>query len=143
MDKYKPSGDYVVIKFARWAFEKFKGSVDKLGTQMRAVGEVMSIGKTTRKHYKKQSAVWKSDGMVWGFAKDFHEKTLDELYALVGTATSERQFILYEAIRKGADLNRLFELTKIKKYFLEQMKELVDLEEKAYPIGARSCRMIC
>ena len=45
LDKYVPGGDYVVIKFARWAFEKFKDSEDKLGTQMRAVGEVMSIGK--------------------------------------------------------------------------------------------------
>ena len=46
MSQTPPSGDYVVIKFARWAFEKFPGSQDRLGTQMRAVGEVMSIGKT-------------------------------------------------------------------------------------------------
>ena len=46
LDQYVPSGDYIVIKFARWAFEKFKGAEDKLGTQMKAVGEVMSIGKT-------------------------------------------------------------------------------------------------
>ena len=130
LDKYKPSGDYVVIKFARWAFEKFKGSVDKLGTQMRAVGEVMSIGKNYKEALQKAIRSLEIGRYGLGFAKDFHEKTLDELYALVGTATSERQFILYEAIRKGADLNRLFELTKIKKYFLEQMKELVDLEEK-------------
>ena len=50
---YKPDGDYVVIKFARWAFEKFKGAEDKLGTQMRAVGEVMSIGKTFKEAYLK------------------------------------------------------------------------------------------
>ena len=49
LDKYKPDGDYIVIKFARWAFEKFKGVEDKLGTQMRAVGEVMSIGKPIKR----------------------------------------------------------------------------------------------
>ena len=53
LDKYVPDGDYVVIKFARWAFEKFKGAEDKLGTQMRAVGEVMSIGKTYKEAFQK------------------------------------------------------------------------------------------
>ena len=53
LDKYVPDGDYVVIKFARWAFEKFKGVEDKLGTQMRAVGEVMSIGKTYKEAFQK------------------------------------------------------------------------------------------
>ena len=53
LDKYYPDGDYIVIKFARWAFEKFKGAEDKLGTQMRAVGEVMSIGKTYKEAFQK------------------------------------------------------------------------------------------
>ena len=53
LDKYVPGGDYIVIKFARWAFEKFKGVQDKLGTQMRAVGEVMSIGKTYKEAFQK------------------------------------------------------------------------------------------
>ena len=53
LDKYVPDGEYVVIKFARWAFEKFKGAQDKLGTQMRAVGEVMSIGKTYKEAFQK------------------------------------------------------------------------------------------
>ncbi len=65
LDKYVPDGDYVVIKFARWAFEKFKGAQDKLGTQMRAVGEVMSIGKTYRRHSKRPSAAWRPDATVW------------------------------------------------------------------------------
>ena len=59
LDKYKPSGDYVVIKFARWAFEKFKGSQDKLGTQMKAVGEVMSIGKNYKEALQKAIRLWK------------------------------------------------------------------------------------
>ena len=53
LDQYVPSGDYIVIKFARWAFEKFKGAEDKLGTQMKAVGEVMSIGKNFKEAFQK------------------------------------------------------------------------------------------
>ncbi len=130
LDHYEPWGDYVVIKFARWAFEKFKGAEDKLGTQMRAVGEVMSIGKTYKEAFQKAIRSLETGRYGLGFAKDFHEKSLEELMKMLDTVTSERQFILYEAIRKGADLDVLYEKTKIKRYFLEQMKELVDLEEQ-------------
>ena len=130
LDKYVPDGDYVVIKFARWAFEKFKGSEDKLGTQMKAVGEVMSIGKTYKEAFQKAIRSLEIGRYGLGYAKDFHEKSLDELMQMLHTPSSERHFILYEAIRKGADLDKLFEITAIKKYFLEQMKELVDEEEE-------------
>ncbi len=130
LDKYVPDGDYVVIKFARWAFEKFKGVQDKLGTQMRAVGEVMSIGKNYKEAFQKAIRSLEIGRYGLGFAKDFNEKSLDELMKLLAFPTSERQFIMYEAIRKGADLNKLYELTKIKMYFLEQMKELVMEEEE-------------
>ena len=127
---YKPSGDYVVVKFARWAFEKFKKAEDKLGTQMKAVGEVMSIGKNYKEALQKAIRSLEKGRYGLGFAKDFHELTLDELYVKLAEPTSERQFILYEAIRKGAPLTKLHEMTRIKMWFLEQMKELVDLEEK-------------
>lgn len=130
LEKYTPWGDYVVVKFARWAFEKFDGLTDKLGTQMQAVGEVMSIGKNYKEAFQKAIRSLEIGRYGLGFAKDFHTKSLDELMLLLNFPTSERQFILYEAIRKGADLNELFSKTHIKKYFLEQMKELVDLEEK-------------
>ena len=129
LDKYVPDGDYVVIKFARWAFEKFKGVQDKLGTQMRAVGEVMSIGKTYKEAFQKAIRSLEKDRYGLGFVKNFHEKTKDELIAMLHEASSERQFIMYEALRKGATIDELFQLTKIKHYFLEQMKELVDEEE--------------
>ena len=129
LDKYVPSGDYVVIKFARWAFEKFKGVEDKLGTQMRAVGEVMSIGKTYKEAFQKAIRSLEKGRYGLGHAKDFGEKSLDELMQMLTYPTSERQFIMYEAIRKGADLDTLFQMTKIKMYFLEQMKELVEEEE--------------
>ncbi|HBU13089.1 MAG TPA: carbamoyl phosphate synthase large subunit [Clostridiales bacterium] len=129
LDKYVPGGDYVVIKFARWAFEKFKGAQDKLGTQMRAVGEVMSIGKTYKEAFQKAIRSLENGRNGLGFAKDFHEKTLEELLALLVYPTSERQFVLYEALRKGATVRQLCELTKIKAYFIEQMKELVEEEQ--------------
>ncbi|MFR2647748.1 MAG: carbamoyl-phosphate synthase large subunit, partial [Blautia coccoides] len=127
---YKPTGDYIVVKFARWAFEKFKKAEDKLGTQMKAVGEVMSIGKNYKEALQKAIRSLEKGRYGLGFAKDFHELSLDELYLKLGEPTSERQFILYEAIRKGAPLSKLHEMTHIKMWFLEQMKELVDLEEK-------------
>ncbi len=129
LDKYYPDGDYVVIKFARWAFEKFKGVEDKLGTQMRAVGEVMSIGKTYKEAFQKAIRSLEKGRYGLGFAKDFHGKSKEELLAMLVTATSERQFVMYEALRAGATVDELFELTKIKRWFIEQMAELVAEEE--------------
>lgn len=130
LEKYSPSGDYIVLKFARWAFEKFRGVEDKLGTQMKAVGEVMSIGKTFKETFQKAIRGLENSRHGLGFAKDFNKKTLGELLDLLRFATSERYFILYEALRKGADLDKLYDLTYIKPHFLQQMKELVELEEE-------------
>ena len=130
LDKYVPDGDYIVIKFARWAFEKFKGAEDKLGTQMRAVGEVMSIGKTYKEAFQKAIRSLETGRYGLGFAKNFNSMTKEELLSQLRFPTSERQFVMYEALRKGATIDELYELTKIKKYFIEQMKELVDEEEK-------------
>ncbi|MBP1563009.1 MAG: carbamoyl-phosphate synthase large subunit [Oscillospiraceae bacterium] len=128
LDKYKPDGDYVVIKYARWAFEKFKGSEDKLGTQMKAVGEVMSIGKTYKEAFQKAIRSLETGRYGLGFAKDFNKLTKDELLAKLRYPTSERQFIIYEALRKGASIEEIYQLTKVKHWFLEQMKELVEEE---------------
>ncbi len=130
LDKYTPSGDYVVVKFARWAFEKFKGVEDKLGTQMRAVGEVMSLGKNYKEALHKAIRSLETGRYGLGFARDFNQKPLDELLVMLRHATSERQFIMYEALRKGASIETLHELTHIKAWFIQQMKELVDLEER-------------
>ncbi|NLA42064.1 MAG: carbamoyl-phosphate synthase large subunit [Smithella sp.] len=130
LDKYSPSGDYVVVKFARWDFEKFPGAVDKLGTQMRAVGEVMSIGKNYKEAFQKAIRSLEKQRFGLGFVKDFHGKSLDELMECLREPSSERQFIMYEALRKGADIDTLAAKTHIKKWFIEQMKELVELEEK-------------
>ncbi|MEA4925997.1 MAG: carbamoyl-phosphate synthase large subunit [Syntrophomonadaceae bacterium] len=130
LDKYTPSGDYVVIKFARWAFEKFPGSIDRLGTQMRAVGEVMSIGKNYKEAMQKAIRSLEINRYGLGFAKDFNQKSLEELLALLAEPSSERQFIMYEALRKGAEVEQLHRLTFIKPWFIQNMKELVQLEEE-------------
>ncbi|MGN1158256.1 MAG: carbamoyl-phosphate synthase large subunit [Agathobacter sp.] len=129
LDKYVPDGDYVVIKFARWAFEKFKGVEDKLGTQMRAVGEVMSIGKTYKEAFQKAIRSLETGRYGLGHAKDFDTLSKEELLKRLITPSSERHFLMYEALRKGATVDEIFEITKVKHWFIEQMKELVEEEE--------------
>ena len=129
LDKYVPDGDYVVIKFARWAFEKFKGVEDKLGTQMRAVGEVMSIGKTYKEAFQKAIRSLETGRYGLGHAKNFDTLSKEELLKRLSTPSSERHFLMYEALRKGVTVQEIFELTKVKTYFIEQMKELVEEEE--------------
>ncbi|MCR4940249.1 MAG: carbamoyl-phosphate synthase large subunit [Treponemataceae bacterium] len=134
LEKYTPGGapdgDYVVLKFARWAFEKFRGVEDSLGTSMKAVGEVMSIGKTFKETFQKAIRGLENGRSGLGFAKDFNRKSADELCEMLKTASSERYFQLYEAIRKGVALDKLEDITHVKTYFLQQMKELVELEEE-------------
>jgi len=137
LDKYTPSGDYVVVKFARWAFEKFEGLEDKLGTQMQAVGEVMSIGKNYKEAFQKAIRSLEIGRYGLGFAKDFNKNPLDELMTLLKNPSSERQFIMYEALRKGADIEELYRKTHIKSWFIQQMKELVEEEEKILAFKGR------
>ncbi len=118
------------MKFARWAFEKFPGAEDKLGTQMKAVGEVMSIGKTYKEAFQKSIRSLEIGRYGLGFAKDFHQKPLEELLNLLNEPSSERQFIMYEALRQGASVEALYAKTYIKPWFIQQMKELVELEEE-------------
>ena len=129
LDKYVPDGDYVVIKFARWAFEKFKGVEDKLGTQMRAVGEVMSIGKTYKEAFQKAIRSLETGRCGLGHARDFDTRSKEQLLQMLGTPSSERHFIMYEALRKGVSVEEIHDITKVKAYFIEQMKELVEEEE--------------
>ncbi|MGQ9592077.1 MAG: carbamoyl-phosphate synthase large subunit [Planctomycetota bacterium] len=138
LEKYTPSGDYVVVKFARWAFEKFPKSEDKLGTQMRAVGEVMAIGKTYKEALQKAIRSLEIGRYGLGFAKDFYSLSLPELLGLLNEPTSERQFVMYEALRKGAKVEELYRKTHVKPWFLEQMKELVELEERIRTFRGKS-----
>ncbi len=130
LDKYTPSGNYVVVKFARWDFAKFPGVIDQLGTQMRSVGEAMSIGRTYKEAFLKAIRSMENGIHGLGHVKDYKEKPLDELVRLLSTPTSQRQYLMYEALRKGADVELLFSRTRIKRWFIQQMKELVELEEE-------------
>ncbi|MBI4633300.1 MAG: carbamoyl-phosphate synthase large subunit [Deltaproteobacteria bacterium] len=138
LEKYTPWGEYVVVKFSRWDFEKFPGAIDKLGTQMRAVGEVMSIGKTYKEAFLKSIRSLEKGRYGLGFARNFHKRSLEELLDLLAEPSSERQFIMYEALRKGADIDELHKRTHIKAWFIGQMKELVELEEKILKYKGRS-----
>jgi carbamoyl-phosphate synthase large subunit len=129
LDKYVPDGDYVVIKFARWAFEKFKGVEDKLGTQMRAVGEVMSIGKNYKEAFQKAIRSLETGRYGLGWAKDYNSRSKKELLRMLAHPSSDRHFIMYEALRKGATVDEIYDITRVKHYFVEQMKELVEEEE--------------
>lgn len=129
LDKYVPDGDYVVIKFARWAFEKFKGVEDKLGTQMRAVGEVMSIGKTYKEAFQKAIRSLETGRYGLGFARNYNDLSRQDLLYKLAVPSSDRHFIMYEALRKGASVEEIHELTGVKAWFIRQMKELVEEEE--------------
>lgn len=130
LDKYKPDGDYVVVKFARWAFEKFKGVEDHLGTQMRAVGEVMSIGKNYKEAFQKAIRSLEKGRYGLGHVKEFEALSLEEILKRLITPSSERHFLMYEALKKGAAVEKLHEITHVKAYFIEQMKELTEEEQK-------------
>ncbi|MBD3272628.1 MAG: carbamoyl-phosphate synthase large subunit, partial [Elusimicrobia bacterium] len=130
LDKYKPGGDYVVVKFARWAFEKFPQAEDRLGTQMQAVGEVMSIGKNFKEAFQKAIRSLEIKRYGLGFAKNFHTLSLEVLRANLIYPTSERVFIIYEALRKGMPVDEIYQLTRINRWFLDQIQELVALEEE-------------
>ena len=129
LEKYTPSGDYVVLKFARWAFEKFRNVEDKLGTQMKAVGEVMSIGKTYKEALQKAIRGLEKGRYGLGWV-GFEKYSLKELLEKLRTPSSETHFIMYEALRKGATDEQIFDACAVKAYFVQQMRELVELEEK-------------
>ena len=128
LDKYVPGGDYVVIKFARWAFEKFKGVEDRLGTQMRAVGEVMSIGKNYKEAFQKAIRSLETGRYGLGQVPNLEQKSREQLLRMLITPSSERHFVMYEAMKKGASVDEIHEITHVKKWFIRQMQELAEEE---------------
>lgn len=129
LDKYTPGGDYVVVKFARWAFEKFPSVEDKLGTQMQSVGEVMSIGKNFKEAFQKtiRSLEIKRYGLG---VSSFTGMNLPEIKTKLVNPSSERVFLMYEALRKGMSVDELYRMTMINRWFISEMKELAEFEEK-------------
>ena len=130
LDKYTPGDSFVVTKIARFTFEKFKGEEDKLGTSMKAVGEAMSIAPTFKESFHKAIRSLEIGRSGLGHAKNFDSLTKEEILRKLVTPNSERYFLIYEALRKGATADEIFEITKVKHYFTNQIKELVDEEEE-------------
>ena len=127
LDKYVPDGDYIVLKFARWAFEKFKGVEDKLGTQMRAVGEVMSIGKTYKEAFQK--AIRSLEQHVDCLRSyDFSALDKQELLKRLEIVDDQRIYVIAEALRKGIDYDTIFNITKIDRWFIDKIAIIVEME---------------
>jgi carbamoyl-phosphate synthase large subunit len=135
LEKYEPWGEYVVIKFARWTFEKFRKAKDILGTQMKAVGEVMSIAKTFKEAFQKSIRSLEIGRYGLGFARDFNDLSTEELKLRLAYPSSERVFLMYEALRKGISVDELYNLTYIGKWFIKEMKEMVEFEEEMLKAG--------
>ena len=128
LEKYEPYGDYVVVKFARWAFEKFPKAADKLGTQMKAVGEVMSIGQNFKEAFQKAVRSLEIGRAGLGRVKKLEALTTPELREKITYGNSERFFQIYELLRRGVTVEEIVKLTRITPYFIEQMKELADFD---------------
>ena len=128
LEKYTPSGDYVVVKFARWAFEKFPQAQDRLGTQMKAVGEVMSIGKNFKEAAQKAIRSLEIGRCGFGLVPKIQKLSDAELRNRLSMPSSERYFLMYEAFRRGATVEEMVKMTSITRWFLEQIKELADFE---------------
>ena len=129
---FEPALDYVVVKAPRFAFEKFHGADDTLGTQMKSVGEAMAIGVTFQEAFQK--AIRSLEIGRAGFGADGKDdgRSLPDaaLEAALARPTAERVFRLHEALRRGWPVDRLHALTAIDPYFLRQLQELVAFESE-------------
>ncbi|MCI6514586.1 MAG: carbamoyl-phosphate synthase large subunit, partial [Erysipelotrichaceae bacterium] len=131
---YEPAIDYIVCKFPRLPFDKFPNGDRRLGTQMKATGEVMSIGRTFEEAFLKsvRSLEIKVDHIE---KKDLKQLGEEELYLKIKERDDERIFAIAEWMRKGYDLDRIQKLTNIDYWFLKHIRRIIDLEEemKAQP----------
>lgn len=129
LGSYLSSATHVAVRIPRWSFERFAGVKDRLSPQMKSIGEVMGIGGSFKEALQKAVRSLDSGRYGLGFARDYHTMEHDDLLGLLSEPSSERLFILYESLRKGAGLEELSQITRIKPWFIGQLKELVDLEE--------------
>lgn len=126
---FDPTLDYVVTKIPRFPFDKFADANRSLSTQMKATGEVMSIGRNFEESLLKavRSLENRVDHLELSFLK---EKPLEEIMEFIGLHTDERIYALAEALRKGATIDELYFLTKIDRFFLEKIQKILDLEQQ-------------
>ncbi|AAF10248.1 carbamoyl-phosphate synthase large subunit [Deinococcus radiodurans] len=126
---FEPSIDYVVTKIPRFAFEKFPGTPDGLGTQMRSVGEVMAIGRTFKESLQK--ALRSTEGDIRGVYAEMDEAGLRALLY----PNPRRIEAVIELLRRGESVESLFDATKIDRWFLSQLKEIMDAEKEILDLG--------
>ena len=135
---FEPTIDYVVTKIPRWAFEKFPGVTDVLGTRMQSVGEAMAIGRTFPESLQK--GLRSLEHGRWGLNCDPAEAALDdvdddELVARASVATPDRPFQLEAALRRGISVERLYEATRVDPWFLDQIVRIIDERAELAAIG--------
>ena len=126
---FEPTLDYVIVKIPRWNFDKFEGSDRTLGLQMKAVGEVMGIGRSFQEalHKATQSLEIKRNGLG-ADGKGYTDN--DIIISKLTNASWDRVFVLYDAIQAGISLDRIYDITKIDMWFLKQYEELYKLEKE-------------
>ena len=126
---FEPTLDYTVVKVPRWAFDKFPGANKELGLQMKSVGEVMAIGRSFQEAFQKAAQSLEIGRN--GLGADGKELTdQDEILASLAHPSWNRLFHLYDAIKLGIPLRKIQEITRIDKWFLKQIEELVRLEQQ-------------
>ncbi|HEX6080982.1 MAG TPA: carbamoyl-phosphate synthase large subunit, partial [Methylomirabilota bacterium] len=123
---FEPAIDYCVVKFPRWAFEKFPEADQTLTTQMKSVGEVMAIGRTFKEALQK--AVRSLEQDRWGLTLDRPVADLDELRQKLRIPNAERCFAIGEAYRRGLGTREIHELTFIDPWFLDNIRQIVEHE---------------
>ncbi len=129
MASFEPAIDYCVVKFPRWAFEKFRGADPTLTTSMKSVGEAMAVGRTFKEALQK--AVRSLEIGRFGLGMDGKgEASAEAIRGKLAIPTPERVFYLRSAIKNGISPEEIAELTKIDRWFLENMKQICDLEEE-------------
>lgn len=126
---FEPTLDYVVVKMPKWPFDKFSTASRKLGTQMKATGEVMAIDRNFESAFLK--AVTCLEGKIIGlFLPNGEELSDEELISKIKLQDDERIFAIGEALRRGVSIDYIYELTKIDKWFLNKINNIVQVEER-------------
>lgn len=125
---FEPSLDYVIVKMPRWNFDKFKGADTELGLQMKSVGEVMAIGRSFQEAVQKACQSLENNRIGLG-ADGLHWMRTEEILEGIQKPSWDRIFRIKEAIRMGVPINKLFDMTKIDKWYLYQIQELVDYDK--------------
>ncbi len=137
---FEPAIDYCVVKFPRWAFEKFPEADATLTTQMKSVGEVMAIGRTFKESLQK--AVRSLEQDRWGLTLDRPVANMDELRQKIKVPTPERCFAVAEGYRRGMSTAEIAELSAIDPWFLENIREIVEMESAIAAAGLHDARTL-